>query len=416
MIYRIARMTSLVLAFGFFFGCTAFENLTGSGETAEEDPESGLQTELESVNRSLEEGDTTPRLYFRKGKILRQLAAGEENPAARTPLYREMRSALTSGRELAGPGGGETTEEIRELLQVSWSNEHNSGLRYIGTDTSDNSQENANYGRAVNHFRNAIAILPDSLVTYRIKAETHYRNDRPERAISTLEDARETAGELPAPMVEQLGFLHFERGAYKRAIDAYEQGRPRESGHPELARGLANAYMQAGRHGEALELLNLLRERDPENRNYCLATATERYFAGRSLLEDTGSVQGARSDTVLYRQADAHFRQAETIYEELAEEEPENGELRRQVADFYHNVTSLYRKRIPGGEPAEGAPPPDSLLHEYIRHYLAASLPHLEELSSDEEGDSFYTRRLLAVYRYLGMEEEAQELRDNRNL
>ncbi len=416
MTYRIARMTSLVLAFGFFFGCTAFENITGSGETAEEDPDSGLRTELESVNRSLEEGDTTARLYFRKGQLLRQLAAEEENPAARTPLYREMRSALASGRELAGPDGGETTEEIRELLQVSWSNEHNSGLRHIGTDTSGNGLEDPNYGRAVDHFRNAIAILPDSLVTYRIKAETHYRNDRPERAISTLEGAREAAGELPAAMVEQLGFLYFERGAYERAIDAYEQGRPRESGHPELARGLANAYMQAGRHGEALELLNWLRERDPENRNYRLAAATERYFAGRSLLDGTGSAQEAQADSALYRQADDHFRQAEEIYEDLAEEEPENGELRRQIADFYQNVASLYRQRLPGGEPAGEGPSPDSLLNEFIRHYLTASLPHLEELSSDEEGDSFYTRRLLAVYRYLGMEEEAQALRDNRNL
>lgn len=416
MTYRIARMTSLVLAFGFFFGCSAFENLTGSGESAEEGPDSGLRTDLESVNRSLEEGEATPRLYFRKGKILRQMAAEAESPAARTPLYREMRSALTSGRELAGPGGGETTEEIRELLQVSWSNEHNSGLRYIGTGAPGDSLENANYGRAVDHFRNAIVILPDSLVTYRIKAETHYRNDRPERAISTLEDAREAAGELPAPMVEQLGFLYFERGAYERAIDAYEQGRPRENGHPELARGLANAYMQAGRHGEALELLNWLRERDPENRNYSLAAAAERYFAGRSLLEGTGSAPEARADSALFRQADDHFRQAEALYEELTEEEPENEELRRQIADFYQNVASLYRQRLPGGEPAEGTSPPDSLLREYIRHYLTASLPHLEELSSGEVSDPFYTRRLLAVYRYLGMEEEAQALRDNRNL
>lgn len=415
MIYRIARMTSLVLAFGFFLGCTAFENLAGSGESAEEDPDGGLQTELESVNRSLEEGEATPRLYFRKGQVLRRMAA-EEDPAARTPLYREMRAALTSGRELAGPGGGKAAEEIRELLQVSWSNEHNSGLRYSGADTSVDSLEEANYSRAVDHFRNAVAILPDSLVTYRVMAETHYRNDRPERAISILEDARKVAGELPAAMAEQLGFLYSERGSYERAIDAYEEGRPRENGDPDLARGLANAYMEAGRHGEALELLNWLRESEPENRDYRLAAATERYFAGRSLLADSVPGRGARADTALYREADDHFRRAEAIYGELSEEEPENGELRRQIAGFYQNVASLYRRRLAGGVAGEEGSPPDSLLREYIRHYLAASLPHLEELSSAEEGDAFYTRRLLAVYRYLGMEEEAEELRDNRNL
>lgn len=390
MIRHIARMTSLVLAFGFFFGCTVLENLGGGEETVRARPDSDPRTELREVNSRLDEGDDSPQLYYRKGQLLQELARGEEDPSERTALYRRMRASLEEGRRRAGGGDRFTEEEIDELLKVSWSSEHNRGLQHTGADSSRFRQD---FDRAAAHFRNAIAIIPDSAVTYRLKAETHYRSGEAEQALSTLEEARQNISELPEPMVEQLGFLYMEQSAYDKAISVYEEARPLTVFKPGIARALANAYMQAGRHREALEVLRRLHENAPGEGRYALTLATEYYFAGRALLESPPSPP---ADTSAYRRADALFREAEERFRRLTEEQPDDTALRRQIADFYQNVATLYR----GHAGSEGAP--RELLKRYTDHYLSSAIPHFEYLAG--RGEEEYARRLAAIYRYLGID------------
>lgn len=408
MSYPIARMSCLVLAFGLLIGCSTLQDLTGGPDSRAVEAGGGdPELELADLNRRIENGEADALTYYRKGEILQERARAMTEPAPRQPLYRDMRQALLEARRR--PDDGEdagTAERADELLKVSWSNEHNSGLQQSGADSS---RTGTDPGRAVAHFRNAITIIPDSLSSYRLKARTHYRNGQPAEAIATLEDARGRIAPLPPEIMEQLAFLHFEQENYEEAIAVYREAGAAQSDNRNMVHGLANAYIQAGRHAEAIPLLQDLAESRPGTLSYALSLGTELWFAGLAHLEQAGAPPLQEAD---YRRADSLFRRAEALYGELVEDRPEDENLRRQFAHLCQNVSLLYRDHagLPGA--------PQQMLQGLITHYLESSLPHLVFLSDREEsGEGEYTRRLISVYTWLGMEEQARALRqdDNRN-
>lgn len=406
MSYPIARMSCLVLAFGLLIGCSTLQDLTGGSDTPAAEPGGGNpESELAELNRRIENGEADAFTYYRKGEILQERARAIKAPAPRQPLYREMRRALLEAR--SRPDDGEdagTADRADELLKVSWSNEHNSGLQHSGADST---RAGTDPERAVAHFRNAITIIPDSLSSYRLKARTHYRNGQPTEAIATLEEARGRIAPLPADIFEQLAFLHFEQENYEEAIAVYREAGAAQSDNRNMVHGLANAYIQAGRHAEAIPLLQELADSRPGNLSYALSLGTELWFAGRAHIEQAGEPP---LEEAAYRRGDSLFRRAEALYSELVEDRPEDESLRRQFAHLCQNVSLLYRDHagLPGA--------PQQMLQGLITHYLKTSLPHLVFLSDREEsGEDEYTRRLISVYTWLGMEEQARALRQDDN-
>ncbi|MDZ7771530.1 MAG: tetratricopeptide repeat protein [Balneolaceae bacterium] len=404
--YPFARMSCLVLAFGLLIGCSTLQDLTGGSESSTAEPRrDDPARELADLNRMIENGEADALTFYRKGELLQERARNLSEPAPRQPLYRQMRQALLEARRRPDDGeDGQTAEHSDELLKVAWSNEHNSGLQYSGADSS---RGTADPERAVAHFRNAITIIPDSLSSYRLKAQTHYRNDQPSEAIATLEEARGRITPLPADLMEQLAFLHFEQENYNEAIAVYRDAGAADSGSRNMIHGLANAYIQAGRHDEAIPLLQELADSRPGNLSYALSLGTELWFAGRARIEGVGEPPLEEAD---YRAADSLFRRAEGLYNNLLEERPEDDNLHRQFAHLCQNVSLLYRDHagLPGA--------PREMLQGWITRYLKASLPHLVFLAErEEEGEDEYTRRLISVYTWLGMEEQARELRGDDN-
>lgn len=386
MMFHLTRMAGIILASGFFFSCTVLESVRQPNDEAAQT----LEAELQEVEQQIRESEE-PELYIRKGEILSRLASRSDDPSDRTPRYREMRSALVLVNRNAGQ-----FRRAEQILTDAWSREQNRGVEIIGRDTTSDNRE---LGRAAEHFGNAVVIRPDSAISYRMKAQAHYRNGDPEAAVATLEEAREQIPDLPARLLEQLAFLHMEAGRFERAIALYESAETTGDRDRNILHGLANAYMESADHRKSVELLNHLIDLYPQNIHYGQARATELYFLGREVLEERGTGAAEQSDSL--------FRAAEIQYNQLVNIDPENGDIRRQAADFFQNVSALYRAHGTDDDEA------DTETTERIEHYLSASIPHFEYLISEtaDEERSDYVQRLLTIYTWLGMDDRAMELR-----
>ena len=120
--------------------------------------------------------------------------------------------------------------------------------------------------------------MPDTTISYRLKAETHYRHNDFDKAISTLENARDNITTLPAQMLEQLAFIYLENDQNEEAIAVYEEAISSSDENLNLIHGLSNAHIKLGEHEQAVELLKVLIENKPENIVYRESYGTELCF------------------------------------------------------------------------------------------------------------------------------------------
>jgi len=165
--YSFTRIASLVLAFGLFISCNTFQS-TSNPNNAEELTPSQLRDRIASIDQKLAT-DSTANLLYQKGHYLTKLAQKINNPQERTPLYKNAQQVLeeTSRSKTASTS---LNEKARELLNVSWSHEHNKGVKLMQNDSTIDSSR---FKQAAAHFTNATVIIPDSAISYKMGARAY---------------------------------------------------------------------------------------------------------------------------------------------------------------------------------------------------------------------------------------------------
>jgi len=403
----ITRLASLVLAFGLFYGCSVFSS-TSNQEPSIPQTKENLEERLNYLNNQIQVNPRDPTLYFDKGNILNELAHKIENPEARHSYYARMRESLNKADSLYGSLIDETGKSnIKELLQVTWSNEHNQGVEIMQTDSTLTRES---LEEATAHFSNAITIIPDSLISYELKARAHYRNQQPTNAIKTLETAVTEVEQVPSPILEQLAFLYLETENPAQAIETYEQADSFSSTDPNVIHGLANAYMLAGQHHRAIDLLRQLVEREPKNALYRQTLGNELYSLGSTVLDSliTSGNNLTRADVDYI---DSLFTDAEKQLNDARSLNPGNGEFKQNLAFFHQNYATQLKKIH-----KYYASPDSAVMEEEIREHLRSAISLLEELTREYPENRQYWKNLYQAYSYLGMTEKAREARQKSNL
>lgn len=403
--HRFTRITTPVIlgvVFGFFYGCSSLlQNNNDQSSAATQPTVEEIESELSQTRQQLESSPENPDLYYQKGYLLGELARMKE-PLQRNPLYSEMNRSLDKALGFYS-GSRPGKEKIDELLKVSWSNEHNQGVQIIQTDSTLTSED---YYKAAVHFNNATTILPDSSISYKLEARAYYLNHQPQKAITTLEKARQEIDPLPPSLLEQLAFLYMENDEPEKAVQTYENSESLPGDNLNTIHGLANAYIAAGQHRKAVGLLRNLASEKPDNIIYARSLGIELYFLGNKQLDSlitASPADSSRIDTLLAT-VDSLYGRAEYHLSRIYKQNPENTDMIQSLADFYQNAAAGLQKSKMAVSPTR-----EQGLESTIREYLNNSIPLLIKLTELQPDTTGHWQTLYNTYRYLGMEEKARE-------
>ncbi len=411
MISFITRMAIPIyfgIAFGFFISCSVLspDKTTNTEELSQKQ----LEQHIEKIEEEIEDDQTNPNLLFNKGKLLNKLAQKHEDPSERTPVYSDLRQTLIKADAHYEETGDQTgEEEVNELLNVSWSNEHNSGVRLMQKDSSFTEEK---FLRAAEHFNNATVILPDSAISYEMQARAYYKLNQPNDAIKTLERARQYIEPLPSSLLEQMAYLYLENGNNERAVSLYEEAKTISDQNLNLIHGLANAYISQNEHQKAVEVLDLLIENKPESVLYAQTIATELYHMAAAKIDsvitkyETGSVDNVE----ILPGVDSLLSKAENQFKESMKVNPDDYELERSFAYFYQNSASKYQKLLPHLTEEKSG-----FVKEKIQNYLRSSIPLFLKLAEQNPQERNFLINLYDIYTYLGMDEKAAETKEKLN-
>lgn len=405
MINHLTRIASFVLAFGFFIGCSTTQN---TNQISTDLTEKEIRQKLNSLDEQINTGkNNKPDLYYQKGSLLTKLAQKKENPAQRTGLYTDANLALTQAADLYENTSDSNSEKVEELLNVTWSNEHNQGVQILQKDTT---KESPDYNRAAAHFKNATIIIPDSAISYKMGARAHYKNKQPQKAIEVLRKAKKNVSNIPSPLLEQLAFLYLKNNQQGKAVEIYEHAESFSNQNLNLLHGLANAYINTEQHQKAIDLLEQLSSNKPENVIYGESLSMELYFLATKKLEMITSNlrQGKQVKNTLFNEVDSLLLRAEDQFKQILDQNSKDQQLKLSFAKFYQNSASKYQQLLPFVDGQH-----EVKIKDKITRYISNSIPFFEQLVAKESENQQIWQNLYQAYSYLGMKEKAQKAKSN---
>ncbi len=407
MINFITRMAGLVLAFGFFIGCSVFQN--SSEQQTAESPDILSEKEFKEYITDVENQistNPTADLYFRKGDILIEWAQQQSDPQQRTKFYQQADIALTKSDNLTDSlANSALKDEINQLRQVVWSSEHNEGVQHL-----QDAQSKDKYQRAGVHFSNASAIIPDSSSSYEMATRAFYKANEPQRAITLLEQGQLRLQPPPVQLLESLAFLYMEKGEPQKAAQVYNQALKQVNFSFNLMHGLANAYIESKEHQKAADILRQLIEKQPNTIRYRKLLAKELYRGGEKQIQVViDDIQTNKSlNESNFSQAGSLLTMAEEQYSHLIDNHSDDMDLYSEAAQFYQNTAAYYQQLLPHLNNQM-----KKEISDTINTYLSTSLPLLEQLAEEDQPSQQIWQQLYQTYSYLGMEEEAMNIKDN---
>lgn len=404
---HLTRMVSIGLTFGLFFmiSCSVMEQ---SSSRSSASAITQLDNKLADVNNRIAEDPENDSLLIEKAGLLFQLAEQFENPAQRKELFSEI-TLLSSGSPfIEQPHQSELNERRREF----WSREQSHAIRLHQQNKSEGT--NRDYPRITAHFENAIAIIPDSLVTYTLLATTHYEQGYVLRAAQILQDAIDLNDRMKPEITEKLAWILLETGDSDASIQLYEQlvrDHPRNSHY---LHGLVNAYVIADYHSRAVERLSLLIEEFPTRLYYLEALFEQYFFLTESKVNtliresDIDSGQWLDIDEIL-----ASADRMQDLFDTIKERIPMGEELNFKTGVYFHYLSDLMESL---SESDLVATSQSERLLEISNSALEQALDLIQNAVAMNPENMEYSYKLHEIYLRLGMLDEADQIEQRLNL
>jgi len=399
------RMTSFMLVFGIFFTLSC-STLSLSNESAESLYEKGQYNKaLNTVNKSIEENPDDADKKILKAQILREAALKRQNPADRKNYYQNLRD-VTDELQFTTEGYKSRTDSI---LVKAWSHEQGEGVRYLQEDDTDTYE--VHFNRIIAHFDNASVIIPDSLITYSLKATTFYRHGETQKAISTIEKAQDFGVELTPQIREKVAYLYLESGNLNKSIEIYEELVAQYPGEQSYRHGLVNALILNEDHDESIKHLKSLSDEFPDRSEYVEALATERYYKISREIDDIN--HSASEEYLTSEDVEAIMNELSEIgelFQSLETDRPAREQHQFRVASFYTNAG---KKLLALSENTE-----EQLAQEITTQadgLLELSLPYWQQLTESFPDNRDYSQKLYNTYLLLGMNDDADLLEQQIN-
>lgn len=404
---RTALPMSIGMVFGVFFilSCSTIEQSSPQSEPAPSTHQQ-FEEQLSSLDSQIAENPNEISLRVQKANLLVDFAKSREEPSQRKPVYQNLRDLFASTAQV-----NLYTDELEPVITAAWAEEQSSGMRLLQQNHSETID--THFDTIIAHFENAITIIPDSLVTYSLKATTFYRNGYLNEAVKTLETAKKMAESSDLEISEKLAYLYLESGKLDESVAIYRDLAESHPDNDHFHHGLVNAYMLNNQHEKAVDLLQLLVEKYPTRYNYQEALATELYFIFEKeaglILSNPGSYDPADEsiEQLINKLEDVH-----SMFDALKSDIPTNEENIYRMAAFYKNSSSKLREISTtlslNNESKES-------IEALEKAYLEYGLPLWQRLTEINPDNLEYLTSLRNIYQYLGMDEEAESLERSLN-
>ena len=118
------------------------------------------------------------------------------------------------------------------------------------------------HARAIENFQEAVRMEPDTPEGWNLLAQEYRLTGRPERAITTLNNALLVLRESPTTLYV-LGESYSDLRRHDQAAQAFRQAVQLDGGFTEAWAALALAYVRSGRLAEAREIVRTLEKTSP---------------------------------------------------------------------------------------------------------------------------------------------------------
>jgi len=403
------RQTSFALVFGLFF-IVSCSSLSKTESDKNSPASSGPVTEIERIDKQIEEQGISESLLLRKTQLFIDAAQNEPLPSSRKPFYKNARNTSLDAKSQLSGG----VSRLNKILTDAWSVEHNSGVRMLQTDSDENGSVEI-FEKAIAHLENAIILQPDSLPTYNILATAYYSNGLYTDANSVLNNILKvnTDPEKVAAVKEKQAFIYLESGNTSNSVAVYQDLFNGNSSSITITHGLINAYILDNQPEVAAKLLQDLIEQYPDQSTYKESLATVKYeqfkLGADSLLlltDFSGNEESVIEDLI------SQLSDIKDIYEGLSESSL-MGEKRIHTAAAFHTNGAAYLEDIRMNFDLDSEF--SERLIESENEFLELSLKYWEQLADLNPDNVEYIYTLYTVYNKLEMFEEAENIEQSFN-
>ncbi|MCW8803315.1 MAG: tetratricopeptide repeat protein [Ignavibacteriaceae bacterium] len=284
-------------------------------------------------------------------------------------------------------------KNIEEYKAFQWANNFNRGVSLFqrGNKVTDKDSSKMYFDMAIEAYKNAIELEPDSAETYRNLAFVYLTTQQAEESIEPLnklieieqaEEGYQYLGEVYYTLgINMMSDFNFSKNAqdsikamdyYDKAIVTLEEGLQKYPENSEMQVARTSAYIGAGRIDEAIASSKLLVEKKPDDKIY-------RYNYGVLLLNSE------------------KYAEAETQLKEALKIDPE-------YENAIYNLGVTYVKW--GTAINKEAEQQGVISEDYKKKYEAA-LPYMEKVVEKDQTNVAIWELLGKVYSVLGMQEDA---------
>ena len=423
------------------WSCAADPNIESARlALVQQDFEEVIRSADAAIEANPENGDG----YYYKGVAYASIAA-DKPPEDRVEDYERAREYLMEAHRLYREQdvSSNEAENLSDIIVETWGYEHNMGVQPLSDDIISSPEDSLRLSR--HHFINATTINPDSVLSFNLLAEVNFAlgNNEEAEAISRMIIYEMEQGDLYN--YYRLAFFLMEDGRDEEAVDLLLEARDVFPDEIEIIQEIANAYLRIGMTDEALEVVQELIERDPENPQYRLVYATQVYQMVQDLddqvrrlhdevydmsreirrkAREPGADQQEIENMLAEMQEkqdqaneliDESFRFSDIAKEELLlalEADPNNADIHSTLGIVYQNRGALMQDKRNMTEDMDEAEEFD----RQAREYLEQSLPHYEKAAELEPDNTEHWLSLFRVYTNLGMTEEAERAQEKAGM
>ncbi len=376
---------------------------------------------IDLLNRSLEYGTS---------------AMERDNPEHRGFSYSRMLGAIREVRKYykAGEMPERISDHINTLIDHYWSEEYNSGAdlynKSLGQADSLHLQENAKF-----HFHNAVLIQPDSVRPYlplaRIKTAFQNRTG----AIDIMEQAFGLMKPPSIPAYELLIDLYLFENLDEKALGLSESAIEDHPNEPQFYEVLVDLHIAADETEQAISYLDALIDLRPETIQYYQMRGNLRLeFAFNNLHEalrlyeevwryreelytdPPASRQSELRNEIerllnevesLDRRGTHQAQQVVSDFEKISELQPNDHEIYGQLGMIFQERASIqYEMRTLTFDQEEAR-----RFDPRILQYLEQAKTNYEKALELNPEIRDYRESLFYIYRHMGMDDEAEEIR-----
>ena len=387
---------------------------------------------LTSLNQAILEDSANADAYYYKGVVYSEIATNNPVIDDRKDSYKKMRENLITANNMYTAQGAKSLQSVESelLINRTWSNEHNLGIKYATGDTTVTQVENP-LDLSEDHLENAVIINPDSLLSIEVLAEIYRINSNFDKSIETFKLIISRKEMPDAFDYDRLGSLYLQSDRFEDANKILLEGTELYPDSVFLVQKLADSYMNLGNNPESIKVIESLISREPKNPQYHLVLGTQVYnmaneingdistkydeifelerelrnLKGNKKKEAEEKIKAYKSE-IASQEARANELTEKSVseLEIVIELQPDVARPYNTLGIIYQNkAASLFDKRNSTVDNDEAAK-----IDKEAKDNLRLAMGYYEKATEIEPDNQDYWRSLFQVYTSLGLNEKAE--------